>query len=61
MLIGGGAERLPPLLFSPLPMLKSLDIDSELIFCGEIEMFVPSFPVLEELRMALIWSGGNQM
>ncbi|CAH2033753.1 unnamed protein product [Thlaspi arvense] len=35
-----------------LPMLKSLDIDSHLIFCGEIEEFIPSFPVLEELRMA---------
>ncbi|KAL0741393.1 hypothetical protein Bca4012_082906 [Brassica carinata] len=35
-----------------LPVLKSLDIDSELIFCDEMEEFIPSFPVLEELRMA---------
>ncbi|KAL0733832.1 hypothetical protein Bca4012_010042 [Brassica carinata] len=35
-----------------LPMLKSLYIDSDLIFCGEIEEFIPSFTVLEELRMA---------
>ncbi|KAL0710577.1 hypothetical protein Bca4012_017555 [Brassica carinata] len=35
-----------------LPMLKSLHIDSGLIFCGEIEEFIPSFPALEELRMA---------
>ncbi|XP_018440703.1 F-box/LRR-repeat protein At3g58930 [Raphanus sativus] len=35
-----------------LPMLKSLEIDSDLIFCGEIEEFIPSFTVLEELRMA---------
>ncbi|XP_018440487.1 F-box/LRR-repeat protein At3g58930-like [Raphanus sativus] len=34
-----------------LPMLKSLDIDSDLIFCGKIEEFIPAFPVLEELRM----------
>ncbi|CAN7006662.1 unnamed protein product [Brassica rapa subsp. trilocularis] len=37
---------------SSLPMLKSLDMDSDLIFCGEIEEFIPSFPALEELRMA---------
>ncbi|CAH2063605.1 unnamed protein product [Thlaspi arvense] len=37
---------------SSLPMLKSLYIDSELILCDELEKFVPSFPVLEELRMA---------
>ena len=37
---------------SSLTMLKSLDIDSDLIFCGEIEEFIPSFPALEELRMA---------
>ncbi|KAF8082912.1 hypothetical protein N665_0800s0009 [Sinapis alba] len=39
---------------SSLPMLKSLNIDSDLIFCGEIEEFIPCFPVLEELRMANI-------
>uniref|UniRef100_A0A1J3FLU4 F-box/LRR-repeat protein n=1 Tax=Noccaea caerulescens TaxID=107243 RepID=A0A1J3FLU4_NOCCA len=36
-----------------LPMLKSLNIDSELFLCSDdIEEFIPSFPVLEELRMA---------
>ncbi|EOA23612.1 hypothetical protein CARUB_v10016812mg [Capsella rubella] len=40
-----------------LSMLKSLYIDSELIFCGEMESFLPSFPALEELRMAnMEWS-----
>ncbi|ESQ44188.1 hypothetical protein EUTSA_v10005926mg [Eutrema salsugineum] len=29
---------------SSLPMLKSLDIDSEMIFCDDIEKFLPSFP-----------------
>ena len=40
--------------FFSLPMLKSFDIDSELVLCGEIEDFIPSFPVLEELRMATV-------
>ncbi|XP_010512119.1 PREDICTED: F-box/LRR-repeat protein At3g58930-like isoform X2 [Camelina sativa] len=35
-----------------LPMLKTLDIDAEMIFCGEMESFLPRFPVLEDLRMA---------
>uniref|UniRef100_A0A1J3IDU1 F-box/LRR-repeat protein n=1 Tax=Noccaea caerulescens TaxID=107243 RepID=A0A1J3IDU1_NOCCA len=30
----------------------TLDIESEIIFCDELEEFVPSFPVLEYLRMA---------
>ncbi|EOA26183.1 hypothetical protein CARUB_v10019621mg [Capsella rubella] len=35
-----------------LPKLKSLLIDSDLIFCGEMERFLPYFPVLEEIHMA---------
>ncbi|KFK37746.1 hypothetical protein AALP_AA3G024600 [Arabis alpina] len=36
-----------------LPMLKCLDIDSEWILCaGKIEMLLPCFPVLEEIRMS---------
>ncbi|XP_010504857.1 PREDICTED: F-box/LRR-repeat protein At3g58930-like [Camelina sativa] len=35
-----------------LPMLKSLYIDSDLIFCGEMGRFLSSFPVLEEIHMA---------
>ncbi|CAH8269100.1 unnamed protein product [Arabidopsis lyrata] len=35
-----------------LPMLKSLNIDSDLIFCGAMEDFLHSFPVLEEIHMA---------
>ncbi|KAL0773978.1 hypothetical protein Bca101_039129 [Brassica carinata] len=52
--------RLPRELFfsSTLVKLKlrsgSFDIDSELVLCGEIEDFIPSFPVLEELRMATV-------
>ncbi|CAF2049593.1 unnamed protein product [Brassica napus] len=34
-----------------LGVLKSLSIDSDLIFCGEVEEFIPSFTALEELRM----------
>ncbi|KAL1211456.1 F-box/LRR-repeat protein [Cardamine amara subsp. amara] len=35
-----------------LPMLKSLKIDSAMIFCNEkIEMLLPCFPVLEVLQM----------
>ncbi|CAA7016731.1 unnamed protein product [Microthlaspi erraticum] len=41
-----------PDMGSSLPMLKKLDINSEVIFCGEIEEFVPSFPALEDLRMS---------
>ncbi|XP_010512120.1 PREDICTED: F-box/LRR-repeat protein At3g58930-like [Camelina sativa] len=37
---------------SLLPMLKTLDIDSDLIFCGKVELLLRSFPVLEELRLA---------
>ncbi|KAG2298622.1 hypothetical protein Bca52824_035094 [Brassica carinata] len=38
---------------SSLPMLKSLDIDSDLVlFFADFEEIIPSFPVLEELRIA---------
>ncbi|CAA7016730.1 unnamed protein product [Microthlaspi erraticum] len=37
-----------------LPMLKSLSIESERIYCGKVEKFISSFPVLEELRMATV-------
>lgn len=37
---------------SSLPMLKSLDIGSaSIIFSGKFEEIIPSFPVLEELRI----------
>lgn len=36
-----------------LPMLKTLDIDSDSIFfLGKFKEIIPSFPVLEELRIA---------
>ncbi|KAL1189772.1 F-box/LRR-repeat protein [Cardamine amara subsp. amara] len=35
-----------------LPMLKTLDVDSDLIYCGKVEMLLSYFPVLENLRMA---------
>ncbi|CAA7024412.1 unnamed protein product [Microthlaspi erraticum] len=47
----GGTERYS---FS-LPMLRSLDMDSDYIVCtSDLEEFIPSFPLLEDLRMANI-------
>ncbi|KAG7561376.1 F-box-like domain superfamily [Arabidopsis thaliana x Arabidopsis arenosa] len=45
-----------------LPMLKSLDINTDRISLGEkLEMFLPSFPVLEELYMAdFDWSESDE-
>ncbi|CAH8269105.1 unnamed protein product [Arabidopsis lyrata] len=52
----GGRDR-----GSVLPMLKTLDIDSEFIYCGEMERFLPSFPVLEKLRMAdMEWTESDE-
>ncbi|CAN6832189.1 unnamed protein product [Brassica oleracea] len=45
---------------SSLPMLKSLDINSDTIVCGEFEKFITSFPMLEELEMGTMkWEDFN--
>ncbi|CAL9234219.1 unnamed protein product [Arabidopsis halleri] len=38
--------------YTCLPLLKTLEIDAEWITCDELEMFLPAFPVLEELYLA---------
>ncbi|KAG7572370.1 F-box domain [Arabidopsis suecica] len=45
-----------------LPMLKTLDIDSEwIILCAKLEMFRPAFPVLQELYLAnMTWSNSDE-